>query len=151
MNRTVRLVEEILAVALLLAACYPLLYYVPLADVAVPKHMSGDMIDSYGGRTIFIWLPVLALAVYGLLWFAQKHPRFVNLPGVAPEQHDEVSVAVASALKMWTAALFALLSLGLYGLATERIQHLPGWWIYGVIAAMTLHVILLVVMASRKA
>ena len=151
MNRTVRLVEEILAVALLLAACYPLLYYGPLADVAVPKHMTGEMIDSYGGRTIFIWLPVLAIAIYGLLWFAQKHPRFVNLPGVAPEHHDEVSVAVASALKMWTAALFALLSLGLYGLATGKILHLPSWWIYVIIAAMTLHVILLTVIAARRA
>lgn len=151
MTRTVQLIEEILAVALLLAACYPLLYYGPMADVAVPKHMSGDMIDSYGGRTIFIWLPVLAATIYGLLWFAQKNPRFVNLPGVAPEHHDEVSVAVAIALKMWTAALFAFLSLGLYGLATEKIQHLSSWWIYGIIAAMTLHVILLTVIAARRA
>lgn len=151
MNRTIRIIEEILAVVFLLAACYPLLHYGSLADVAVPKHMSGEMIDSYGGRTIFIWLPILAFVVYGLICFAQKNPRFVNLPGVSPERHDEVAVAIACALKMWTVAVFALLSLNIYGLAIGKIQHLPVWWIYGTIAVMTLHIILLAVIGSRNA
>ena len=123
MNRTLIFVEEIIAAGLLLAVCYPLFRYGSLEGVVVPWHFSGGEVDSWGNRTVFIWLAAIAAAIYGLLWVTQKYPRLVNIPGVDTAANPLAAQAMASALKMWSMALFAWLSIRLYLIALGKASR----------------------------
>ena len=60
MNKNIQLIEEIIAVVLLLATMFPLLHYGVLAGIPVPRHFFRGEINAWGDRTVFLYLPIFA-------------------------------------------------------------------------------------------
>ena len=149
MNRTFRLAYEIIAVGLLLAVCYPLFRYGSLEGVQVPWHYSNGAIDSWGGRSIFIWLAVIATVIYGLLWLAGKFPQLINIPGIDTREKPQAARTMASALKMWSMALFAWLSIPLYLMAIGKTARPLIGVLYIILAAAVLHSVYLIYALRR--
>lgn len=147
---------EIGAILMLMLSLFPLLHYGALDGVAVPRHYSGGVADAWGNRTMFLWIGVIALVVYGLLFFCQKHPQLINLSNRS--SHDRASmtdkdrlraVAIARTLKFWALAVIACLSLCTY-LAATGVPNPPTWCTYLLLVLMFGHLLIISVQSRRE-
>ena len=150
MNKNIQLIEEIIAVVLLLATMFPLLHYGVLAGIPVPRHFFRGEINAWGDRTVFLYLPIFAIALYGLLFFVQKHPRLINMPRQSGEENPVLATVVGRALKMWMTAVFAWMSLSIYLLAVGKLARPLTGVTYVLLAAMVVHLVFLF-LRQRKA
>ena len=144
MNKRIRLFEEIITAVLLLVTLFPLVHYGELAGIPVPKHFFHGEIDAWGDRTVFLYLALIAAALYGLLFFVQKHPRLINLPRQAGEDNPALATAIGRAIKMWGIAVFAWLSLSLYLMAVGKLAQPLSGVTWTLLAAMAIHLLYLI-------
>lgn len=150
MNKNIQLIEEIIAVVLLLATMFPLLHYGVLAGIPVPRHFFRGEINAWGDRTVFLYLAIFAIALYGLLFFVQKHPRMINMPRQSGEENPVLATVIGRALKMWVMAVFAWISLSLYLLAVGKLARPLSGVTCALLAAMVVHLVFLF-LRQRKA
>lgn len=144
MNKRIRLFEEIITAVLLLVTLFPLVHYGELAGIPVPRHFFHGEIDAWGDRTVFLYLALIAAALYGLLFFVQKHPRLINLPRQTGEGNPALATAIGRAIKMWGIAVFAWLSLSLYLMAVGKLAQPLSGVTWTLLAAMALHLLYLI-------
>lgn len=144
MNKRIRLFEEIITAVLLLVTLFPLVHYGELAGIPVPRHFFHGKIDAWGDRTVFLYLALIAAALYGLLFFVQKHPRLINLPRQAGEDKPALAIAIGRAIKMWGIAVFAWLSLSLYLMAVGKLAQPLSGVTWTLLAAMVVHLLYLI-------
>ena len=144
MNKRIRLFEEIITAVLLLVTLFPLVHYGELAGIPVPRHFFHGEIDAWGDRTVFLYLALIAAALYGLLFFVQKHPRLINLPWQAGEDNPVLATAIGRALKMWGIAVFAWLSLSLYLMAVGKLAQPLSGVTWMLLTAMAVHLLYLI-------
>ena len=144
MNKRIRLFEEIITAVLLLVTLFPLIHYGELAGIPVPRHFFHGEIDAWGDRTVFLYLVLIAAALYGLLFFVQKHPRLINLPRQAGEDNPALATAIGRAIKMWGIAVFAWLSLSLYLMAVGKLAQPLSGVTWTLLAAMAVHLLYLI-------
>ena len=127
MNKRIRLFEEIITAVLLLVTLFPLVHYGELAGIPVPRHF-------FHGE----------IALYGLLFFVQKHPRLINLPRQAGEDNPALATAIGRAIKMWGIAVFAWLSLSLYLMAVGKLAQPLSGVTWMLLTAMAVHLLYLI-------
>ncbi|MCL2510617.1 MAG: DUF1648 domain-containing protein [Bacteroidales bacterium] len=82
-------IVEVVAVAALLCAFYPLLFYNSIDSNALfPTHYNfAGEVDGWGDRTSLWIMPLIALVFYVGLSIVQKYPKIMNYPCKITEQN----------------------------------------------------------------
>ncbi|MDR2840484.1 MAG: DUF1648 domain-containing protein [Paludibacter sp.] len=106
-------VLEILSVAGLLYAFYPLLFYGSLSpDVKIPIHFNalGD-VDGWAGRNYLFLLPAISLIFYIGFSILERYPKFLNYPfntkDIDKKELNKTGISIIRHIKFISIIVFA--------------------------------------------
>ncbi len=106
---------------------YTLWVYPQLPD-RIPIHFNlrGEP-DDYGSKIIFLILPGIALALYGLMTIVNRKPQNFNYPFAITPQNAQKQYGLASGLIIWLKAIVMLMMAYLaYGMAQVALGRAAG-------------------------
>jgi len=134
---------EVVAIAALLWAFYPLLFYCNTDSEALFSthfNLSGEA-DGWGGRSILWIIPPIALLFYIGLSIVQKFPKIYNYPCEVTEQNADylyrMGVQLVRHIKVSVVLAFAYINNDMYAVVIGRCSS-PNLFIIGIFIGIIL-------------
>ncbi|MEH1910621.1 DUF1648 domain-containing protein [Nostoc sp.] len=100
----------------------------------IPVHFRFDgQADGWGSKKVLWLLPLVGLAIYGLLTFISRYPHTFNYPVVITEQNALQQYQIACSMLNWLKSemvwIFVYIEWQIFHLATTENPNLGVWFI----------------------